>query len=335
MARSFISSWSVPFIAGTLFTMYVPWSRGDDAQLLGFLSDAQHANRGRYEFGRMNITAESGLLGEPTWRVRVDVDVRWNGPDSRVEGIRRANLEPGKSESKESVQRILTVRTKEALMMSVPDSKLARYDKVDPKKSTEFSRLRPSDWWYGRVDGEGGDWAEALDRMGPKFAQSPGGYTLKELDDDRIEFKQTVQGESTFRLVASKRFDGNVLEYVAQSPAVGGTITQKKTYAWGFHGRDVYLQRFDYELSQSASSGSSRTQGRYFRYRVNSIDPGDKPPSKLLDPRAVVLPAGTQVVDGVKSRRDRVGERPAGSVVEQLDRLAPEIKTRGFMKRDR
>jgi hypothetical protein len=264
--------------------------------LLNVLRDAQRAKLGGFPHGEMQVMTEQGYRrpGEQIAR-RVEALVKWDGEESYAIGTVADYME---NERRTKSQPFEVLYNKKRRLYYLPDAKLERITQVEEGKFPPLTRLRPDEWWYGNIDGEGNTWVERLDG----FVRMPTDVLrhchILRLDDDRIEFVREGGGDipGRFRAVFSLSKGGNVLKFEMFDPSSG--IRAEYDYTWDrAKGGGWYPVNAQITYHFPAARGSEAFE-RFHRYEVRSFDPTVRPPQSTFADSAIRPRAGTVVEHG-------------------------------------
>jgi hypothetical protein len=319
---AFAFAWPVIAHAGDISVV-----AGEPA-LLDVLRDAQMVNLSGFSHGEMQVVVEQGFnkTGEDVDR-RVEALVRWDGEECYAIGTVADYLE---IEHKMKSQPFELLYNKKRRLYYLKTSKLLRSNPIVDGKFPPLTRLRPDEWWYGKIDGEGSTWMERLENFGRMPTEILRHCRIRRLDDDRIEQTREGGGEipGKFRTVYSLSRGGNVLEFEMFDPA--SQIRAKHEYNWeSANGGGWYPASAKMTYHFPATRGSAAGD-RFHRYVVRSFNPTVKPPRSIFSDSAIHPAPGTIFDDGVSGRRVRIGDSNQDSVVDSLDGLVKEAKSRGF-----
>ncbi len=332
----FRSSRASGWVIGLAVTVQVCWpASGDesppvvgDPSLLIMMRDAQHANEGRYAWGEADVIAEIGRRGEPPLR-RVVANVRWDGDQQRIIGT---SIDRGTPPG-ESAPRIfkgsfdLIYRDGRSVVYD-PDSRVMTISAISQGGQFLLTQLRPQDWWHGKINGEGRLWSEQFDtilRRPPEFLRH---VRVRRLGDDQIEMIRDSGAAGWYRLVSSLRDDGNLVLVEMVIPE--SDFEEKQSYRWTRDERGrCYLKSCRVERHAPKRDGRS-TGGLYLNYDVTRFDPDQHPAQSTFEDRSIRVAPGTVVDDRITGKRRRIGDRPVEGMNAALDRLVPELKSRGF-----
>ena len=300
-----------------------------DPNLLLMIRDAQHANKDRYPFGEIQVVAETGENGGPAPHRRIEALVRWDKDQQRING---AFADP--SEDKAGGKKKLLAQTFKLVyrdhrsVMYVPEQRLMTISDVGKWGHLPLTQLLPQDWWYGKLNGEGQSWAERCDlmlRLPPEVLRH---IRVRRLSEDRVEVSRDAGAHGSFRQVSSLRDDGNVI--LDQSADLVNGVEEKRAYVWSRDARSrCYLKscRIERHFHKRQDRGEGTV---YWTYEVTRFNPDMHPPQAIFEEGAIKIAPGTIVDDRIAGRRRRVGDRPIEDMGELLDRLIPELKSRGF-----
>ncbi len=307
-----------------------------DAALLATLRDANVMNSARYPKGELEAVVDfrqgdNPLVLSGSYRI----SIAWDGARYRktILGSRttdkslvqtREKVDPDQQNYSSQVDRLEISDGNTTLILSQLHAQLDRSSAPSP---IQYSSVRPNDWWYGKIDGKRRPWAEMLGPH-PKF---PHGriekYSVRKLDDDRVEVRRFDRAGGGFRAVADLALEGNVVEFTADSVNPNQTI--KVTYTWERDPRGRLLLRDCVEVRTLESMKSES------HYRLIRFDPDAKLPASLfaVDPQR--LPPDTFVEDRIRDRNYRVGRNSREAMAQALEALADQARSRGFAAPDR
>ena len=309
----------------------VPPVDGDPILLLA-IRDAQQANVERYPFGEIEAIAEIGTVGKPAQR-RVEALVRWDGDFQRLTGtFADLNRDPGGGESKYFKQSFELIYRGDRSVMYVPEGRLMTIWNTSKGAPISLTRLRPQDWWYGKLNGEEPHWAERLDLMLRLPPESLRYIRVRRLDEDRVEVSRDAGADArvpgSFRNVFSLEDEGNLVSRDLTDPRHG--FKENRKYVWGLDSKHRYylkscrIERHTHDTQRRLDSHD------YWTYEVTRFDSDARPPKPIFEDGAIKLATGTLVDDNTTGKRRRIGDWPAEDIGAILDRLVPELKSRGF-----
>jgi len=303
--------------------------------LLQVLRDAHHANSKAFPHGEMRVEAELGDLGFKSIERHVLGLVRWDGDEARVTGEIVHHV-PKKDGSIDIVKEKFDVLyNKKRRLFYIEDQKRLQVSEVVEGKFPMLTRLRPDEWFYGTIDGEGTSWAKMLDI----FVQHPTEYLrhwrVLRLDGDQVELTYDGKAEhpGSSRTVFSLKEDGNVVKVEKSDPIAG--LSEDSTYLWerarggGWYPRMVRITKTFRPTKDIANPGSD------LRYQVLAFDPTVRPPRSIFADSAIRPAPGSFVEDERTGKRSRIGDKQVESIVPSLDGLVREVKSRGFAEKSK
>jgi len=211
-----------------------------------------------------------------------------------------------------------------------PNGKVVRIELVSKVGPDPLMIRPPNEWWYG----DGRRWIILLGPHPSLPQDSIKRYRAQRLDDNRVELIREDRSGARFRFVASLRDDGNIIEVRGTDP-VSDIRELDETYTWSRDSKGrCYLAK-----SSKRLKCKSKTYGKLVdlctQFECDFFDADYDPAPSTFSLKSLQLPPRTRVDDNVGNRHFRMGAAPVVSVVEQLDRLVTELKTRGFAESGR
>jgi hypothetical protein len=293
-----------------------------DPKLLLMMRDAQHANADRYPFGEAEVIAEIGRPGGPPHR-RVEALVRWDGDKQRLTCVfTDRGTPPGESEPRLFKSRCDLIYRDNRSVLYDPDHRKMTISPISKLGHYDLTQLRPQDWWYGKVKGEGTTWADEMDQMlrrPPEFLRQ---VRVRRLGGEQVEVVRDSGAAGRYRLVSSLVDDGNPVLF--EMDVLESDFDEKRSYVWSRDERGrCYLKSC--RVDRRTGKG-----GIWLHYEVVRFDADKRPPQSAFEDRAIQIAPGTVVDDQIAGRRRRIGDRPVEETSASLDRLVPELKSRGF-----
>jgi hypothetical protein len=297
---------------------------GDQA-LFRMIRKAQHANEGRYPFGELEVVVESGSSQRKLPIRRVEALVRWDKDQVRLSGT-FFDPDPvagaAKGEAKVLRRRefdLIYRNSRSAIYIS--EQKQMTISDTSRQGYILLTRLRPQDWWYGKINGDEPSVAERLDgllRLSPEISRR---VSVRRLADDQVEIFTTEGIPDTFRAVYSLKDEGNLVSREGADPAHG--FREKRTYTWARDARNrCYMKAC--RIDRSFRNTPHGPNAGYHTYEVKRFDPDKRPSESTFEEGSIPVAIGTVVNDNITGKTRRIGVPSAGGIGPPLDELVPE-----------
>lgn len=309
-----------------------------DVKLLKMVIDAQRANLERYPFGDMDVIAKSGPLGQPYQR-RVQARVRWDGDHQRLTGVATDLAPEGDGGMAKYLEKSfdLLYRDKRSFMYVAEHHRMTVAD-IAKSGPYELTFLRPRDCWYGSFDGRGSNWADTYEAMLRIPADVLKHVRARRLDEDRVEIARDKGASGSFRALFSLKDDGNMVSYHTEFLERGQR--QERSYSWSRDSKGrCYLAAC--RIERQSRVRRSRTGNEQFQvvsistYEVSRFDAETRPAPSIFELRDLKVAPGTLIDDRITGKRRKLGDRPEEDMGKLLDKLVPELKSRGLADPDR
>lgn len=298
--------------------------------LLEAIRDAQNANVNAFPHGEMRVNAETGTLDFLRTSRRVEVVVKWDGDECRATGKLFNYVHTSGKPDTFFDERVDVLYNKKRRFFYLEDQKSFKISLIVDGKYPLLTRLRPDEWFYGKVDGEGMDWAERLELFIRRPTDALKHWRVLRLPGDQVELSYDGEGEypGNARQVFSLAQGGNLVK-LEQSDR-GSGVKQERTYVWdragngGWYPKSVRVRTTPPPMKDVPFSGVE------WHYEVVAFDPTVRPPKSIFLDSAIHATQGTFVEDEITGKRYRIGGRNSAKIVDSLDGLSREVKSRGF-----
>lgn len=256
-----------------------------DAELLDLLKEAQLTNASKFPRGKLAaVVRQSHTRGGKPTTMTWDASVVWDEANTFLEYKTR-------TEDPEFVAKShhLLIRKPRETIGYDPVFRRATFETDTDRELIRELRLRPDECWFkyeGRFD-----FTVLFELAKPESIGRRGllRCIVTKEGDDRVVVERKMEGDATFRMVASLAQDGNIVAY----DGAGGGIKTDGKYEWAQLESGAWrLKKFDSTFEELKSGLKS-----VYTMEVTSYNESADIPASRFEASSLDIPADAEIVD--------------------------------------